>query len=55
MTQQAQQAQGKTTHFDAAKIIVETLQGLDKTSQALAMRFAAKLWGCNRHPLRNPI
>ena len=45
MTQQAQQAQGKTTHFDAAKIIVETLQGLDKTSQALAMRFAAETLG----------
>lgn len=45
MTQQAQQGQGKTTHFDAAKIIVETLQGLDKTSQALAMRFAAETLG----------
>ena len=45
MTQQPQQAKGKTTHFDAAKIIVETLQGLDKTSQALAMRFAAETLG----------
>lgn len=45
MTQQVQQPQGKTTHFDAAKVIVETLQGLDKTSQALAMRFAAETLG----------
>jgi hypothetical protein len=45
MTQQAQQPQGKTSHFDAAKVIVETLQGLDKTSQALAMRFAAETLG----------
>lgn len=45
MTQQAQQTQGKTSHFDAAKVIVETLQGLDRTSQALAMRFAAETLG----------
>ncbi len=45
MTQQAQQSQGKTSHFDAAKVIVETLQGLDKTSQVLAMRFAAETLG----------
>src|SRR5882724_1577315 len=45
MAQQAQQPQGKTSHFDAAKIIVETLQGLDKGSQALAMRFAAETLG----------
>lgn len=45
MTQQVQQPQGKTTHFDAAKVIVETLQGLDKTSQVLAMRFAAETLG----------
>ncbi len=44
MTQQAQ-PQGKTSHFDAAKVIVETLQGLDKTSQVLAMRFAAETLG----------
>ena len=45
MTQPAQQAQDKTTHFDAAKTIVETLQGLDKPSQLLAMRFAAETLG----------
>jgi hypothetical protein len=45
MTQQVQQPQGRTSHFDAAKVIVETLQGLDKTSQALAMRFAAETLG----------
>lgn len=51
MTQQTQQAQGKTTHFDAAKIIVETLQGLDKTSQTLAMRFAAETLGLPSSPV----
>jgi len=45
MTQQTQQANGKTSHFDAAKAIVETLKGLDKTAQALAMRFAAETLG----------
>jgi hypothetical protein len=45
MTQQAQQPQDKKSHFDAAKVIVETLQGMDKTSQALAMRFAAETLG----------
>ncbi|MCC6139009.1 MAG: hypothetical protein IT389_00175 [Nitrospira sp.] len=56
MTQQAQQAQGKTTHFDAAKIIVETLQGLDKTSQALAMRFAAETLGLQSAPVtQSPV
>lgn len=54
MTQQAQQGQGKTTHFDAAKIIVETLQALDKTSQALAMRFAAETLGLQSTPLTQP-
>jgi hypothetical protein len=44
-TQQPQQPQGKTNHFDAAKVIVEALQELDKTSQALAMRFAAETLG----------
>lgn len=50
MTQPIQQGQGQTTHFDAAKIIVETLQGLDKTSQALAMRFAAETLGLQSLP-----
>lgn len=43
MSEQAQQP--ATSHFDAAKLIVETLNGLDKTSQALAMRFASETLG----------
>ncbi|MDR4495928.1 MAG: hypothetical protein R3B74_16235 [Nitrospirales bacterium] len=45
MTQEVKLPHGKTTHFDAAKVIVETLQELDKTAQALAMRFAAETLG----------
>jgi hypothetical protein len=45
MTQQPQQPPDKKSHFDAAKEIVESLQGLDKTSQSLAMRFAAETLG----------
>lgn len=45
MTQQAQQPPDEKSHFDAAKKIVESLQGLDKVSQALAMRFAAETLG----------
>lgn len=45
MTQQPQQPPDKKSHFDAAKEIVESLQGMDKTSQALAMRFAAETLG----------
>lgn len=45
MSQQAQQQQTATTHFDAAKVIVETLKGLDKSAQALAMRFASETLG----------
>ena len=54
MTQQAQQPQGKTSHFDAAKVIVETLQGMDKTSQALAMRFAAETLGLQAASVSQP-
>jgi len=39
------QQQPETSHFDAAKSIVETLKGLDKPSQALAMRFASETLG----------
>ena len=39
------QQQPGTSHFDAAKSIVETLKGLDKPSQALAMRFACETLG----------
>lgn len=45
MTQQSQQPPEKKSHFDAAKEIVEALQGMDKTSQTLAMRFAAETLG----------
>lgn len=45
MTQQSQQSSDNKNHFDAAKEIVESLQGLDKTSQALAIRFAAETLG----------
>lgn len=45
MSQPAQQAQPETNHFDAAKLIVEALKGLDKTQQALAMRFAGETLG----------
>jgi hypothetical protein len=50
MTQQSQQPPDAKNHFDAAKIIVESLQGLDKTSQALAMRFAAETLGLQLAP-----
>lgn len=43
MSQQSQQPH--TSHFEAAKIIVETLQALEKTAQILAMRFAAETLG----------
>jgi len=45
MTQQSQQSADRKSHFDAAKEIVESLQGMDKTSQTLAMRFAAETLG----------
>lgn len=50
MTQQSQQPPDEKSHFDAAKKIVESLQGLDKTSQALAMRFAAETLGLQLAP-----
>ncbi len=39
------QQQPETSHFDAAKAIVEALKGLDKPSQTLAMRFASETLG----------
>jgi len=54
MTQQSQQPQDKTSHFDAAKVIVETLKGMDKTSQALAMRFAAETLGLQATSVSHP-
>jgi len=51
MSQQSQQLPDKKNHFDAAKEIVESLQGLDKTSQALAMRFAAETLGLQQPPV----
>ena len=50
MTQQSQQPADDKSHFDAAKKIVESLQGLDKASQALAMRFAAETLGLQLTP-----
>lgn len=41
MTQQ----QPETSHFDAAKSIVEALKALDKPSQTLAIRFASETLG----------
>lgn len=37
--------QTETNLFDAAKSIVETLKGLDKAAQAMAMRFASETLG----------
>lgn len=45
MTQQSNQPEASTSHFDAAKAIVDALSKLDKPSQALAMRFAAETLG----------
>ncbi|HEY7313699.1 MAG TPA: hypothetical protein VH643_30395 [Gemmataceae bacterium] len=45
MSQQVDQPQPETSHFDAAKSIVEALKGLDKTSQTLALRFASETLG----------
>jgi hypothetical protein len=45
MTQQSQPQPAATNHFDAAKIIVETLKALDKPAQLLAMRFASETLG----------
>jgi len=39
------QQQTETSVFDAAKMIVEALKGLDKSSQALAIRFASESLG----------
>ncbi len=39
-----------TSHFDAAKVIVDTLRKLDKASQTLAMRFAAETLGLQAAP-----
>ena len=53
MSQQAQQPEPETKHFDAAKLIVEALKGLDKASQALAMRFAGETLGL--HSAQTPV
>lgn len=45
MSQQSNGQQASTSHFDAAKAIVDVLHKLDKTSQTLAMRFAAETLG----------
>ncbi len=43
MTQRSNEP--STSHFDAAKAVVDALSKLDKPSQALAMRFAAETLG----------
>jgi hypothetical protein len=43
-----------TTHFDAAKKIVETLKGLDPASQSRAMRFASETLGLQQAPVLGP-
>ena len=50
MSQQPQQPQSTTSHFDAAKVIVETLQGLDKLSQAPPCDSPARPSDYNRRP-----
>jgi hypothetical protein len=45
MTQQSNLPDASTSHFDAAKAIVDALSKLDKNSQRLAMRFAAETLG----------
>jgi hypothetical protein len=40
-----------TSHFDAAKKIVETLTGLDPASQSRAMRFASETLGLQNAPV----
>ena len=45
MTQLSNLQEASTSHFDAAKAIVDALSKLDKNSQALAMRFAAETLG----------
>lgn len=45
MSQHVQPPQAASNHFDAAKIIVETLKALPKDQQALAMRFASETLG----------
>lgn len=42
MSHQAQQTPASTNEFDAAKVIVETLKGLDKQQQARAIKFACE-------------
>lgn len=48
MTQQLKEA--STSHFDAAKTIVDALSKLDKPSQALAIKFAAETLGLQHAP-----
>lgn len=45
-----QQAQPITNEFDAAKVIVETLKGLDKQQQARAIKFA-----CESLEMQSPV
>lgn len=45
MSQPAQPAIPVTSHFDAAKVIVETLKGVPKDQQILAIRFACETLG----------
>jgi hypothetical protein len=47
MSQHSEQRPAATNHFDAAKVIVETLRALDQSGQLLAMRFASETLGIN--------
>jgi hypothetical protein len=48
------QQQTETSVFDAAKTIVEALKGLDKPSQALAIRFASESLGLSGVAMQPP-
>ncbi len=54
MNRQSNHQQASTSHFDAAKAIVDVLSELDKPSQALAMRFAAETLGLETMPQSQP-
>lgn len=54
MSQQSDNQVASTGHFDAAKMIVDALRVLDKTSQTLALRFAAETLGLQTTPQTTP-
>jgi hypothetical protein len=50
MTEHSHRSEASTSHFDAAKAIVDAVSKLDKPSQALAMRFATETLGLQPTP-----